>query len=170
MSTLARHGDDVVISIEVNGTPQEFTVSTSETLSDFLRRELRLHGCRETCGIGICGTCTVLVDDRQVSACITLVAMVDGSRIDTAEGLARLAASPVQDAFIEQQAFQCSFCTPGFVMAIEAWRRSGAHPDELREHITGHLCRCGCYSQIIAAAEQVGAGCGACDDPAEPTA
>lgn len=166
MSTAVEHDDETLILVEVNGVARSFTVNTSETLSEFLRRELQLYACRETCGIGICGTCTVLVDDRQVSACITLVVAIDGCRIETAEGLGRVEPSAVQEAFIANQAFQCSFCTPGFVMAVEAWRRSGADPDDLREHLTGHLCRCGCYSQIIAAADDVGAQCrGQCGVP-----
>lgn len=151
------------ITLTVNGRPEDLDVSPSDTLVEVLRGRFGLFSCRETCGIGVCGTCTVLVDGRQLSACLTLAFTVDGASIDTAEGLAGAGElSEVQQAFVDEQAFQCSFCTPGFVLGVEAWQRDAEAPEgsvpqeELERQLTGHLCRCGCYRQILAAARRVG--------------
>lgn len=148
------------IDLTVNGRREQLDVSPSDTLVQILRKRLDLYSCRETCGIGVCGTCTVMVDGRSISACLTLAFTVDGSVVETAEGLmteGRL--SRVQQAFVDEQAFQCSFCTPGFVMSMEAWRRRHEAGEDvgcsLEEYLSGHLCRCGCYRQILAAAERV---------------
>lgn len=154
------------VSLTVNGIRHTADVAFDTTLVELLREDLSLYGCRETCGIGVCGTCTVLLNGRAVSACLTFAFAADGGDVATAEGLAVDGLHPVQVAMIEEQAFQCSFCTPGFVVSIAAMlaerERLGldAEPPDLESHLSGHLCRCGCYLEIAAAATRV-AGSGA---------
>lgn len=143
------------ISLDVNGVEHSVLVDSDETLLEVLRQRFNLVSCRETCGIGVCGSCTVLVNGLQVSSCISLAVGLDGSRIETAEHVTQQGPCSVREAFIRNQAFQCSFCTPGFVIAVEAWRRSGADEETLHDHLSGHLCRCGCYAQILAAANDL---------------
>ena len=119
-----------------------------------LRDHFDLFGARESCGQGMCGCCTVLVDGRAVSCCLYLAAFADGARVVTVEHLAaegRL--DPVQEAFIEAGAFQCGFCTPGFVLMAKQLLDEHPDPsdDEIRHYLSGNLCRCGAYPEIIAA-------------------
>ena len=154
----------VPISVTVNGKEHAAHVRVDLTLVEFLREDLQLYSCRETCGIGVCGTCTVLLDGSPVSGCLTFAYKADGHELTTSEGLGegnRL--HPVQQALLDEQAFQCSFCTPGFAVSIAAMvaerERSGIQDQDpdLHTHLSGHLCRCGCYLEIIAAAKRVAA-------------
>lgn len=149
----------VTIDFTLNGAAARVTTYTEATLSSVLRETFSLTGCRETCGIGVCGTCTVVLDGRAVSACITPAFAVQGRTVETVEGLAEgQDLHPVQRCFLAEQAFQCSYCTPGWIMSVVALRRDtaagDAEPDDLDAYLTGHLCRCGSYAQIIAAARQ----------------
>ena len=125
----------------LNGRATTLEVRSDEMLLEALRRE-GLRSVRETCGIGVCGACTVLLDGEPVSACLLLAAAVAGREITTVEGLS--GSDPVKRAFNEAHAFQCGWCTPGFVLTVKAMR-----PDEeVREALGGNLCRCGCYVKI----------------------
>ena len=138
------------IRLTVNGAIAEIVVDGGETLAEALRRELRLFSVREACGLGVCGTCTVLVDGRPMSSCLILAGLADGLAITTVEG-ATGELDAVQEAFIDHTAFQCSFCTPGFILATRALLAEEPHPspDRVREALAGNLCRCGSYMKII---------------------
>ena len=142
------------IRFTLNGAAVEATVAPHLSLVELLREEFDLFGARESCGQGLCGCCTVLVDGAAVSGCLYLAAFADGAEIVTVEHLAaggRL--DPVQEAFIEAGAFQCGFCTPGFVLMTK--QLLDAHPDpsddQIGHYLSGNLCRCGTYPEIIAA-------------------
>jgi carbon-monoxide dehydrogenase small subunit len=142
------------IRFTLNGAAVEALVMPHISLVDLLRERFELFGARESCGQGLCGCCTVLVDGRAVSSCLTLAAFVDGTEIVTVEHLAadgRL--DPVQEAFIEAGAFQCGFCTPGFILMTKQLLDEVPDPseDEIRHYLSGNLCRCGAYPEIIAA-------------------
>ena len=125
-----------------------------ETLLDVLRRELKLFGVREGCGIGMCGACTVLVDGQPVSSCLMLAALAEGKSILTIEGLAEgPTLHPIQQAFADHTAFQCSYCTPGFILSTKVLLDDRPAPsvDEIREYLSGNLCRCGSYVKIVEA-------------------
>ena len=144
--------DLAAVEVRVNGQPQQLEVRGSETLIETLRERLGVTSVRGTCGIGICGTCTVLVDGKIVSGCLTLSAGLDGSEIVTSEGLVedgRL--SRVQQAFVDAGAYQCSFCIPGFVLAVHERLSRDARPsmEEMRHQLAGNLCRCGTYPEIL---------------------
>ncbi|HYH91735.1 MAG TPA: (2Fe-2S)-binding protein [Candidatus Saccharimonadales bacterium] len=140
-----------LVALTVNGRQEELEVDPIETLAEALRRELRLFGVREVCGIGVCGSCTVLIDGRAHSGCLILAGLADGLDVTTIEGLAPDGElDPIQQAFIDNAAFQCSFCTPGFVLATRALLAEEPHPsaDHVREALAGNLCRCGSYTRI----------------------
>ena len=143
----------VVVSTTINGRPTELTPRPWHTLFDTLRDEAHLFGVREGCGVGMCGACTVLIDGEQVSSCLVLAPAVEGRSITTVEGLVGESGelSDVQQAFVDHTAFQCSYCTPGFVLA--AGRLADEHPDatrdEIRHYLAGNLCRCGSYVKIL---------------------
>ncbi len=142
------------IRFTLNGRRVAAEIGAHETLVDVLRRRFALFGVRESCGQGLCGCCTVIVDGRAVSGCLFLAAAADGARVDTIEGLApddRL--DPVQEAFIECGAFQCGFCTPGFVLMTKQLLDENPEPseDEIKHYLSGNLCRCGAYPEIIEA-------------------
>ncbi len=142
------------IQFTLNGRSETAEIGTHETLVDVLRDRFALFGARESCGQGLCGCCTVLVDGRAVSGCLFLAAAADGARIETIEGLApgdRL--DPVQEAFLECGAFQCGFCTPGFILMTKQLLDDIPEPseDEIRHYLSGNLCRCGAYPEIIEA-------------------
>jgi xanthine dehydrogenase YagT iron-sulfur-binding subunit len=144
-----------LLRMRVNGRPHQVPVTADDTLLDVLRRELRFFSCRETCGLGLCGSCTVMVDGRAVSACLAPAFVQDGADVRTAEGLEDGAAlHPVQQAFVDEQAFQCSFCTPGFLISVVAMLEEDGTPDT-EQALSGHLCRCGSYRQIVAAVDRV---------------
>lgn len=144
------------IHLRLNAEQRTLEVRTDQTLLDVLHRDLGLHGTRETCGIGICGACTVIVDGKLLSACLLLAPQLDGSEVLTIEGLKKAnKLHPIQEAFIENNAFQCSYCTPGMILAAKALLEEIPSPSEMqiKEYLSGNLCRCGSYVKIIAAVQ-----------------
>jgi aerobic carbon-monoxide dehydrogenase small subunit len=138
----------------VNGREIETSVKANQTLLEWLRDDLRLRGSREGCGVGVCGSCTVLVDGRPVSSCLMLATNAEGKEIQTIEGLAKGdELDPVQQAFLDQQAFQCGYCTSGMIMATKALLSSNPTPteEEVRDYLSGNICRCGTYQEVMAA-------------------
>jgi aerobic-type carbon monoxide dehydrogenase small subunit (CoxS/CutS family) len=147
------------LRLRVNGTWHEVRASPEDTLLDVVRRELGLFSCRETCGIGLCGACTVSCDGKAVSSCLALALAAADWDITTAEGLVQAGQlHPVQRAFVDAQAFQCSFCTPGFVMSLVAMLAEPPEQRSVEAALSGHLCRCGSYGQIAEAVRQILAG------------
>ena len=146
------------IRLEINGRSHTLALEPRVTLLDALREHLGLTGTKKGCDQGQCGACTVHVDGARVLACLTLAAQVEGRAITTIEGLSAPGAAlhPVQAAFLEQDAFQCGYCTPGQIMSAVACIREGhaASDDEIREYMSGNLCRCGAYPHIVAAVRQ----------------
>ena len=143
------------IRVTVNGRPYERTVEVRKTLADFLRDDLELTGTHLGCEHGVCGACTVIVDGAAVRSCLLFAAQVNGAEIGTVEGLADgETLNPLQEAFREHHGLQCGFCTPGFLMTLTCFLRERPDPseDEIREAISGNLCRCTGYQNIIAAA------------------
>jgi aerobic-type carbon monoxide dehydrogenase small subunit (CoxS/CutS family) len=148
---MPNHARDIQFTL--NGRPVSARVESHLDLVDLLRR-LNLFGARESCGQGLCGCCTVLVDGVALSGCLTLAQLVDGKSVVTVEGLdASGALSPVQQAFIDEGAFQCGFCTPGFVLMAHQLLRENPDPtdDAIRDYLAGNLCRCAAYPEIIRA-------------------
>jgi len=142
------------IHVTVNGTEREVDVVESTTLLDFVRDDLHLTGTKECCDLGECGACTLLVEGRAVNSCLMLAAEVEGGEITTIEGLNENGKlSPLQDAFLAKGAVQCGFCIPGQVMAAHHLLQRNPHPtlDEVKEGLSGNLCRCGGYVQICEA-------------------
>jgi aerobic carbon-monoxide dehydrogenase small subunit len=140
------------IGLTVNRSPHSLEAPANTTLLDLLRDRLHLTGTKECCDLGECGACTVLVDDRVVNSCLMLAVEADGSAVTTIEGLARDGRlNRVQDAFLETGSVQCGFCIPGQVMAAEYLLRQNPHPTpaDVKEGLSGNLCRCGGYEQII---------------------
>ncbi len=149
----------VEVRLEVNGVARTVHVPPERSLLDTLRDTLGLTGAKKVCNEGTCGACTVLVDGRAVYSCLTLAIGCEGRAVETVEGIGRDGElHPVQRAFIEHDALQCGFCTPGQVMSVVALLRDNAHPseDDVRRAVTGNLCRCGAYSNIVAAAMSAG--------------
>jgi xanthine dehydrogenase YagT iron-sulfur-binding subunit len=151
-------GVRLAIQTTVNGkaVPVEIDVRTS--LLDLLREQLHMTGAKKGCDHGQCGACTVHVDGRRVASCLTLAAKVDGRAVTTIEGLADgETMHPMQQAFIDHDALQCGYCTPGQIMAAVACVREGnaTSKDRIREYMSGNICRCGAYVGIVAAIEQV---------------
>jgi xanthine dehydrogenase YagT iron-sulfur-binding subunit len=144
----------VDVALEVNGNPVSVHVPPRRTLLDTLRDELGLTAAKKVCDEGTCGACTVLVDGRAVYSCMTLAIACQGRSVETLESLNRDAGlHPVQRAFVDQDAFQCGFCTPGQVMSLVALLRENAAPteDDVKRAVAGNLCRCGAYPKIVAA-------------------
>jgi len=142
------------MKITVNGIDYEIPREPWRTLLDVLRYELRLTGTKEGCGTGSCGSCTVILDGKAVNSCLIFAAEVEGKEITTIEGLAQPGKlHPLQQAFIDEGAVQCGFCTPGMILAAKAFLDSNPHPDErqIREAIAGNLCRCTGYDKIVRA-------------------
>lgn len=142
------------ITLTINGEDQALLVEPRRTLLDALRHDLELTGTKKVCDMGNCGACTVMVDGRAMYACLLLAIDCDGRDIRTIEGLAdRDTLDPLQQAFIEHDAFQCGFCTSGQIMSLRALL--DAHPnateDQIRTAVSGNLCRCGAYPNIVAA-------------------
>jgi carbon-monoxide dehydrogenase small subunit len=139
------------IQFRLNGEAVEAQVAPHETLVEVLREEFGLFGARESCGQGLCGCCTVLLDGTAVSGCLYLATLAAGAHIQTVEGGKKLDA--VQEAFIERGAFQCGFCTPGFVLMTRQLLDEHSDPseDEIRHYLSGNLCRCAAYPEIIEA-------------------
>jgi xanthine dehydrogenase YagT iron-sulfur-binding subunit len=146
------------ITFRVNGTVRHLAIAPWTTLLDALRDRLDLTGTKKGCDHGQCGACTVLVDGRRVNACLTLAIMKDGADVVTIEGLAADGAlHPLQQAFIEHDAFQCGYCTAGQICSAAGLLAEGRAKtaDEVRELMSGNLCRCGAYPNILAAVLQV---------------
>jgi xanthine dehydrogenase YagT iron-sulfur-binding subunit len=151
----------VDVRLRVNGNLHTVAVEPSVTLLDALREELGLTGTKKGCDRGECGACTVLIDGRRVNACLTLAIMREGVEITTIEGLAQGDAfHPVQSAFIRHDAFQCGFCTSGQILSAVALLEEGhaASDAEIREWMSGNLCRCSAYPNIVAAVREVAQG------------
>jgi xanthine dehydrogenase YagT iron-sulfur-binding subunit len=144
----------VPITVNVNGQPQSLSVDPRTSLLDMLREQLQLAGTKKGCDQGACGACTVLVGGRRINACLTLAVMHQGAEITTIEGLAQgERLHPVQVAFIEHDAFQCGYCTPGQILSGVACIAEGhaGSADEIRAWMSGNICRCGAYPGIVAA-------------------
>jgi xanthine dehydrogenase YagT iron-sulfur-binding subunit len=152
-------------TLHVNGLTHELQLDPRTTLVDALREHLGLTGTKKSCDRGECGACTVHVDGRRVLACMTLAVMADTRAITTIEGLAQPDGSlhPVQAAFIEHDAFQCGYCTPGQIMSAVACIDEGhaTSDDDIREFMSGNICRCSAYPQIVAAVREAAATSGA---------
>ena len=139
------------VQFTLNGERVEAQVAPHETLVEVLREEFGLYGARESCGQGLCGCCTVLVNGAAVSGCLYLAALAEGAKVETVEQGAELDA--VQEAFVERAAFQCGFCTPGFVLMTRQLLAENPDPseDDIRHYLSGNLCRCAAYPEIIEA-------------------
>ncbi len=150
-----------MLSVTVNDHPRDFPVDPRSTLVDALRGRLGLTGTKKGCDRGECGACTVLVDGRRVLSCMTLALAVHGKEITTIEGLASDDGTlhPVQQSFLDKDAFQCGFCTPGQVMSAVACIAEGhaTSTDEIKEWMSGNLCRCAAYVQIVEAVSEAAA-------------
>jgi xanthine dehydrogenase YagT iron-sulfur-binding subunit len=152
---------DVVL--RVNGTEHRLTLDPRTTLLDALREHLHLTGSKKGCGLGQCGACTVLMDGKRVKSCLSLAALTEGREITTIEGLAQGGQlHPLQAAFVERDAFQCGYCTSGQIMAGVACIAEGhaGSPEEIREWMSGNLCRCGAYDHIVAAIQDAAGATG----------
>jgi len=150
--------EEVSLSLTVNGTLHTLKLDARTTLLDLLREHLDLTGTKKGCDQGQCGACTVLVDSRRVNSCLTFAVMYDGAQVITIEGLASDGAlHPLQQAFIDHDAFQCGYCTPGQICSAAGLIAEGRArtADEIRELMSGNICRCGAYANIVAAIEQV---------------
>jgi carbon-monoxide dehydrogenase small subunit len=149
------------ITLKVNGVNREMLVSPNELLLNVLRDHLGLTGAKYGCGIGECGSCTVLLDGEPVLACLTLAMAVDGSDVVTIEGLSEADGKlhPIQESFLNHGAVQCGFCTPGMILTGKALLDENPHPteEEIREYIRGNLCRCTGYTQIVQAIKETSA-------------
>jgi len=150
--------EKVKVTLEINGKKQKVAVEPRETLLNFLREKQNLTGTKKGCDYGQCGACTVHVNGERVLSCLSLAVMQDGKEITTIEGLAdgdKL--HPMQEAFIKHDGFQCGYCTPGQIMSAVACIREGraSSEDEIREFMSGNICRCGAYPNIVNAIMEV---------------
>lgn len=140
-----------IVNLKINGVEEETSVQTHHTLLEVLRAEFKLFGAREGCGIGMCGACTVLLDGKPTSSCLLLAPLAEGKEILTIEGLATPGKlHPIQEAFIEHNAFQCAYCTPGFILSTKSLLEEipDPTPEQVRAYLAGNLCRCGSYVKI----------------------
>jgi xanthine dehydrogenase YagT iron-sulfur-binding subunit len=145
------------ITIKINGAEKQMEIAPWTTLLDALREYLDLTGTKKGCDHGQCGACTVLVDGKRINSCLTLAIMKDGVEVTTIEGLAEgEALHPLQQAFVEHDAFQCGYCTPGQICSAVGLIAEGRAKtaDDIRELMSGNICRCGAYSNIVAAIQQ----------------
>jgi xanthine dehydrogenase YagT iron-sulfur-binding subunit len=150
--------EKIPVSLEVNGVKHQLSIEPRVTLLDLLREQLDLTGTKKGCDHGQCGACTVHVDGCRVNSCLTLGVMVNGKKITTIEGLAKgNQLHPMQDAFIKHDGFQCGYCTPGQIMSAVACIREGHanSESEIREYMSGNICRCGAYPNIVDAIMEV---------------
>ena len=142
------------VRFTLNGEPVSAQIAPYHTIVEMLREHFDLFGARESCAQGLCGCCTLLLDGRAVSGCLFLAAFADGAEVVTIEHLAADGKlSPLQEAFVECGAFQCGFCTPGFVLMAGELLKQNPRPDddEIRHYLSGNLCRCGAYPEIVKA-------------------
>lgn len=143
-----------ILTFTVNGLPAEALVSPTDTLLDVLRNQLGITSPKRGCDSGDCGACTVLLDGKPVRACLTIALTAAGKKVVTVEGLSRNGRlHALQESFIEHGAAQCGFCTPGMLMSAVSLLEMNPHPqrEEIAEYMSGNLCRCGCYEEIIEA-------------------
>jgi len=144
------------IVLSVNGQESKYEIDCRMTLAEFLREELNLTGTKVGCNRGECGSCTVLLDDTPVCSCTVLAVEASGKHVLTIEGLIPNGGKlhPLQEAFIEHDALQCGYCTPGMILSLVALLKKNPHPaeEDIKNAIDGNLCRCGCYPNIIKAA------------------
>ncbi len=158
---IAAFFEKLPLSIEVNGTAHQLQVEPRTTLLDLLREQLHLTGTKKGCDHGQCGACTVHVNGKRINSCLTLAVMQEGKKITTIEGLAKgEQLHPLQEAFIKHDGFQCGYCTPGQIMSGIACIREGHANsyDEVREYMSGNICRCGAYPNIVNAILEVKEG------------
>ena len=145
------------LTLRVNGTDYNLSVSPDRTLLDVLREELDLVGTREGCGIGMCGACTVLVNGRVISSCLMLAVQAEGREITTIESLSKDGRlHPVQQAYLDHAAFQCAYCTSGFILSTIALLDEHPNPDDqtIQKYLSGNYCRCGSYVNILEAVQR----------------
>jgi xanthine dehydrogenase YagT iron-sulfur-binding subunit len=150
--------DKIPVALSVNGLTRQLEVAPWTTLLDALRDHLDLTGTKKGCDHGQCGACTVLVDGRRINSCLTLAVMKDGAKVTTIEGLASNGElHALQQAFIDHDAFQCGYCTPGQICSAAGLMAEGRAKtaEEIRELMSGNICRCGAYTNIVAAIQQV---------------
>ncbi|GAB3817809.1 (2Fe-2S)-binding protein [Pontibacter rugosus] len=155
---LAEKFEKVRVTLNINGEKQKLYIEPRVTLLDLLREQLQLSGTKKGCDYGQCGACTVHVDGERVNSCLTFAVMLEGKEITTIEGLAKGdALHPMQEAFIKHDGFQCGYCTPGQIMSGVACIREGhANSEaEVREYMSGNICRCGAYPNIVNAIMEV---------------
>ncbi len=148
------NGERRTIRFTLNGRPAVADVGVHQNLTEVLQEQFGLGGSRESCGQGLCGCCTVLADGKAQTGCLTLAVFLDGANLTTIEGLADgETLSAEQEAFIETGAFQCGFCTPGFILMTKQLLDENPQPtdDDIRHYLSGNLCRCGAYPEIIKA-------------------
>ena len=158
MSPDPRGANSVPVTLTVNGKRHVLALDLRSTLLDVLREHLDLTGTKKGCDQGQCGACTVLIDGRRVVSCLTLAVTKDGASVTTIEGLAKNGGlHPLQQAFIDHDAFQCGYCTPGQICSAAGLIAEGRArtPNEIRELMSGNICRCGAYTNIVAAIQQV---------------
>ena len=145
-------------STAINGRKQEVQINSNQTLLELLRDDLKLKGAVEGCSVGVCGSCTVLIDGEPVSSCLTLASNIEGKEVATIEGISQNGElDPVQQAFLKHQAFQCGFCTTGMIMAVKGLLNAHRQPSEaeVRDYLSGNLCRCGTYKEVLAAVKEL---------------
>ena len=150
--------EKVPLQLQVNGVPYKLDVEPRTTLLDLLREQLNLTGTKKGCDLGQCGACTVHVDGKRVLSCLSLAVMQNGKSVTTIEGLAKDdKLHPMQDAFIKHDGFQCGYCTPGQIMSAIACIKEGHAETEasIREYMSGNICRCGAYPNIVDAIKEV---------------
>ena len=156
-ATAAERSPSSRVTLTVNGARRAVTVDNRTSLLDLLREHFELTGSKKGCNAGACGACTVLVDGKRVNSCLTLAVRLEGAEVTTIEGLTDGGElHPLQKAFIDQDAFQCGYCTPGQIMSGVGCVKEGhtGSPEEIREWMSGNICRCGCYVKIVRAVEQ----------------
>lgn len=154
----AEYFEKLPVQIEVNGKPYSLSVEPRVTLLDFLRENIHLTGTKKGCDYGQCGACTVHVDGKRVLSCLSLAVMQNGKKVTTIEGLATGdELHPMQEAFIKYDGFQCGYCTPGQIMSAVACINEGhaTNDTEIREYMSGNICRCGAYPNIVDAIKEV---------------
>jgi carbon-monoxide dehydrogenase small subunit len=163
--------NDTPVTVTVNGEGYRVVVEARKTLADFLREDCALTGTHLGCEHGVCGACTVIVDGVALRSCLLFAIQADGAEITTIEGIGEPGAlSPVQEAFRAEHGLQCGFCTPGFVVSVHAFLATNPTPstEEIREALSGNLCRCTGYQGIIRAVQQAATAMAAANDGAQP--
>lgn len=149
--------NSVHVSVNINGKDYSLDTPSNRTLLDFLREDLGFTGTKSACNSGHCGACTVLLDGKAINSCMTLLAQADGKKVTTIEGLSSgTSLHPIQEAFIEENAIQCGFCTPGMIMSAKGLLDKTSDPTdlEIKQALSGNLCRCTGYTKIISAVKK----------------